>query len=56
MTVSDKYSIRRSENGYIIRVEMKSNSDYKKLPDDRLWAQLLVKPYQDKNDVYLMVD
>ena len=53
LTVSDKYSIRRSENGYIIRVEMKSNSDYKKLPDDRLWAQLLVKPYQDKNDVYL---
>lgn len=53
LTVSDKYSIRRSLSGYIIRVEMQSNDVYKKLDNDRYWAQLLIKPSGDKANSYI---
>lgn len=54
LSIHTPYIIIRTEKGYKIRLEMKSNSEYKKLPDNRLWAQLLIHPYDDKGYTYIL--
>lgn len=49
VTISN-YMIYRSEEGYRVRCELKSNDAFKRLEDHKVWAQLKVLPYGD--DVY----